>query len=217
MLQKFKITSCAFIYFLLFGFSFIALQVTTEEDAAANPDMVCNVQEYTIKQCGNPASIHDPCPILGIRNLRAAVSMCYAAGDAYQCSVHLHIGGLGACTWGPPTPQWLEFKDWDDRSHYRGAYARPTLDPITGMPPMEEDRHNPSASGCTITKDGSSTEGRLEQRCLSDPSWTVGSGVCQDLLIECVRLHSDRTKDDYRPYRKEDPGATVKNDNTTEK
>jgi len=31
MLQKLKVTSYAFIYFLLFGFSFIALQVTTEE------------------------------------------------------------------------------------------------------------------------------------------------------------------------------------------
>ena len=35
MLQKLKVTSYAFIYFLMFGFSFIALQVTTEEVEAA--------------------------------------------------------------------------------------------------------------------------------------------------------------------------------------
>ena len=35
MLQELKITSYAVIYFLVFGFSFIALQVTTEEVKAA--------------------------------------------------------------------------------------------------------------------------------------------------------------------------------------
>ena len=35
MLQKLKVTSYAFIYFLMFGFSFIAIQVTTEEVEAA--------------------------------------------------------------------------------------------------------------------------------------------------------------------------------------
>ena len=35
MLKKFKITSYAFIYFFMIGFSFIALQVTTEEVEAA--------------------------------------------------------------------------------------------------------------------------------------------------------------------------------------
>ena len=34
MLQKLKVTSKAFIYFLVFGFSFIALQVTTGEAEA---------------------------------------------------------------------------------------------------------------------------------------------------------------------------------------
>ena len=43
MLQELKITSYAVIYFLVFGFSFIALQVTTEEVKAATG--VCELIE----------------------------------------------------------------------------------------------------------------------------------------------------------------------------
>jgi hypothetical protein len=52
MLQKLKLTSYAFIYFLLFGFSFIALQVTTEEVEAAG---VCEPVDR-IKQRNNADS-----------------------------------------------------------------------------------------------------------------------------------------------------------------
>ena len=52
MLQKLKVTSYAFIYFLLFGFSFIALQVTTEEVEAAG---VCEPVDR-IKQRNNADS-----------------------------------------------------------------------------------------------------------------------------------------------------------------
>jgi hypothetical protein len=49
MFHKFKITSYAFIYFLMFGFSFIALQVSTEEVEAAG---VCEPVDR-IKQGNN--------------------------------------------------------------------------------------------------------------------------------------------------------------------
>ena len=52
MLQKLKVTSYAFIYFLLFAFSFIALQVTTEEVEAAG---VCEPVDR-IKQRNNADS-----------------------------------------------------------------------------------------------------------------------------------------------------------------
>ena len=125
MLQKLKVTSYAFIYFLLFGFSFIALQVTTEEALANhdNPDMVCNVDEFSIKQCGNPASINDACTGMGAARLYESVRMCYGFGSAYSCAVDWAlVGDGGECSWGPPTAQWMEFQDMDERDHQTGAH-----------------------------------------------------------------------------------------------
>ena len=131
MLQKFKVRHYAINYFLILFLSCIVSQVPLGDALAANPDMVCNVHEYTIKQCGDPASINDPCPILGMQRLYESVRMCYAADNAHYCAVGVWDGGsLGECTWGPPTRQWLEFKDMDDRGHQRGAYAPHNPDPM---------------------------------------------------------------------------------------
>ena len=87
MLQKLKLTSYAFIYFLLFGFSFIALQVTTEEVEAAG---VCE-------------------PIAGIKNLKGTprdkdyklwVSRCQISGQNGNCgdaATHWPQGDSGRC------------------------------------------------------------------------------------------------------------------------
>ena len=57
--------------------------------------------------------------------------MCYEADNAHHCAVGVWVGkGLGECTWDPPTPQWLEFKDMDDRGHQRGTYAPHNPDPM---------------------------------------------------------------------------------------
>ena len=80
--------------------------------------MVCNVHEYTIKQCGYPASINDRCPTFVAERLYESVRMCYEADYAHSCVVvWADGGGLGACTLGPPTPQWLEFSVMDGRGH----------------------------------------------------------------------------------------------------
>jgi len=87
MLQKLKVTSYVFIYFLMFGFSFIALQVTTEEVEAAG---VCQ-------------------PIDVIRNLKGTardpdyklwVSRCQISGQKGNCGVagtHWPQGDSGRC------------------------------------------------------------------------------------------------------------------------
>ena len=87
MLQKLKVTSYVFIYFLMFGFSFIALQVTTEEVEAAG---VCE-------------------PIAGIRNLEGTArhsdytlwaERCQISGQNGNCGVagtHWPQGDSGRC------------------------------------------------------------------------------------------------------------------------
>jgi hypothetical protein len=87
MLQKLKVTSYAFIYFLMFGFSFIALQVTIVEVEAAG---VCE-------------------PIAGIRNLKGTardsdyklwVSRCQISGQKGNCGdagTHWPQGDSGRC------------------------------------------------------------------------------------------------------------------------
>ena len=57
MLQELKITSYAVIYFLVFGFSFIALQVTTEEVKAATGvceliERIRNMKDTQVMSCG---------------------------------------------------------------------------------------------------------------------------------------------------------------------
>lgn len=87
MLKKLKVTFYAFIYFLMFGFSFIALQVTIVEVEAAG---VCE-------------------PIAGIRNLKGTprdkdyklwVSRCQISGQKGNCGVagpHWPQGDSGRC------------------------------------------------------------------------------------------------------------------------
>ena len=88
MLQKLKVTSYAFIYFVLFGFSFISLQVTTEEVEAAG---VCEPVERirNMKDTARHSDYTlwvDRCQVSG-SNGQCGDTTEWPAGDGGRCEM----------------------------------------------------------------------------------------------------------------------------------
>jgi hypothetical protein len=124
MLQKLKLTSYAFIYFLMFGFSFIALQVTTEEVEAAG---VCEPVDR-IKQRNNADS-------------RLWVQRCAESGRKSTCGnmAEWPRGDGGRCvaaaTRGGPTPPDTRMQEMGATPPSHGGMGQMGMPEMGATPP----------------------------------------------------------------------------------